>query len=485
MNQELTKIDDAEIVREDGALVNTRTGEINELAMNDDPVFVGIASAPFDEKTALILTGPVDENLVRIRPDGLIYLPGVQYRRILNRAFGVGAWAMRPLDTRVIGGDKIVVYTGALYVNSRFVAQAAGEHHYQASNGNASYATSLESAKTDCLTRCCKDLGIATELWDTDWIEEWKTRHAVGVWCENIGKGNKEEGKVKKLWRKIDGPPFDYPWKESDHSQRSQSSQQSQSSDAPAPDVAPSEGEEWREHEMSFGKHRGRKLDEMPGEYVGWLTENWTPKGLPGDQHIVAMIAHHRELRKTGMQNARQLTGGTVAERSEPPPVGETKSEEKPEGERPLSPEALKENLVKKATLLDEKIADGRIVPGKSESRPNGRDREESMTAAMASLRGLFLSDDDARRSFLLYVYECDSGKLLTQAECEALIRWVGATKELDGEGNEIWVPNGFSVTEGHAAVAAMREIEHGGTLFTPAKDDSVASMAATTSTQS
>jgi len=43
-----------------------------------------------------ILLAPVKEEDIEIKPDGLIYLPEIKYRRILNQAFGPGGWAIMP-----------------------------------------------------------------------------------------------------------------------------------------------------------------------------------------------------------------------------------------------------------------------------------------------------------------------------------------------------------------------------------------------------
>jgi len=57
--------------------------------------------------------------------------------------------------------------------------------------------------------RCCKDLGIASELWDPNFILRWKSEFSQTVWCENT------KTKEKRLFhRKINRPPFEYPWKE-------------------------------------------------------------------------------------------------------------------------------------------------------------------------------------------------------------------------------------------------------------------------------
>jgi hypothetical protein len=52
--------------------------------------------------------------------DGLIYLPEIKYRRILNKAFGPGAWGLAPRsETRV--DPKIVSREYALVCQGRHV----------------------------------------------------------------------------------------------------------------------------------------------------------------------------------------------------------------------------------------------------------------------------------------------------------------------------------------------------------------------------
>ena len=140
----------------------------------------------------------------RLSPDGLIYLPEIKYRRILNKAFGPGGWGLAPRgETNV--GPKIVSREWVLVCLGRFVSTSRGEQEYFDPSG---IATASEGAKSNALMRCCKDLGIASELWDPRFIREFKSRNGVEVWAEGAG------GKKKKLWRRRDQPPFEYPWKE-------------------------------------------------------------------------------------------------------------------------------------------------------------------------------------------------------------------------------------------------------------------------------
>jgi hypothetical protein len=101
---------------------------------------------------------------------GLIYLPEIKYRRILNQAFGPGGWALMPrgetLHYQNEGeGAQLITREYSLYCHGRFISQATGEHTFY-SKSNLSYGKACESAKSNALTRCCKDLGIASELWD-------------------------------------------------------------------------------------------------------------------------------------------------------------------------------------------------------------------------------------------------------------------------------------------------------------------------------
>lgn len=135
--------------------------------------FEGAACAPFPPEAAAVLGAPVSPEEVEVKPNGIVYLPGVAYRRILTRAFGAGAWALLPRGpARTMG--ELVVYHGALYILGRFVSEAVGECE---TRQGMSYASSLEGARTDCLTRCCKDLGVATELWDPSWRDSWLKKY--------------------------------------------------------------------------------------------------------------------------------------------------------------------------------------------------------------------------------------------------------------------------------------------------------------------
>lgn len=79
-------------------------------------------------------------------------------------------------------GAKIVSREWVLVCHGRYVATARGEQEYFDVNG---IATASEAAKSNALMRCCKDLSIASELWDPRFIREFKKKYAVEVFVED------------------------------------------------------------------------------------------------------------------------------------------------------------------------------------------------------------------------------------------------------------------------------------------------------------
>lgn len=127
--------------------------------------------------------------------DGLIYLPEIKYRRILNRAFGPGGWGLAPRGEHTIS-PKNISREYALICSGRFVSQARGEQDFFDISG---LPTASEGCKSNALMRCCKDLGIASELWDPVFIRKYKKKYCTEVWAEHVATKKK-----KKLWRKKD-----------------------------------------------------------------------------------------------------------------------------------------------------------------------------------------------------------------------------------------------------------------------------------------
>ena len=87
----------------------------------------------------------------------------------------------------------------------RLVSVARGEQDYFAPEG---IPTAIEGCKSNALTRCCKDLGIASELWDPRYIQKYLKQHAREVFVEHV-----PTKKRKKLWIRKDDQ-VKYPYKE-------------------------------------------------------------------------------------------------------------------------------------------------------------------------------------------------------------------------------------------------------------------------------
>lgn len=82
--------------------------------------FHGLSTTPFSPEVAAVLMAPIPFDDVEIKPDGIIYLPEIKYRRILNQAFGPGGWGMAPRGDLGVG-DKVVTREYALLVHGRYV----------------------------------------------------------------------------------------------------------------------------------------------------------------------------------------------------------------------------------------------------------------------------------------------------------------------------------------------------------------------------
>merc|ERR1711964_610574 len=88
---------------------------------------------------------------------------------------------------------------GAARRNNRY-----GEEHHQricaccpwkvsiSSRGEQDYfspegiPTATEGCKSNALMRCCKDLGVASELWDPRYNRKFMTDYAKQIWVEHV-----------------------------------------------------------------------------------------------------------------------------------------------------------------------------------------------------------------------------------------------------------------------------------------------------------
>ena len=87
----------------------------------------------------------------------------------------------------------------------RLVSVARGEQDYFTPEG---IATAVEGCKSTALRRCCKDLGVASELWDPRFIRKFMAQHVKEVFAEH-----QTTKKRKKLYLRKDDT-LKYPFKE-------------------------------------------------------------------------------------------------------------------------------------------------------------------------------------------------------------------------------------------------------------------------------
>ncbi|KAF8806227.1 mitochondrial genome maintenance MGM101 [Phlegmacium glaucopus] len=167
--------------------------------------YSGLSIQPFAKEIANVLMSPLDPLDVEMKPDGIIYLPEIKYRRVLNQAFGPGGWGLAPRSETNVG-PRVVSREYALVCLGRLVAVARGQQEYFDPSG---VANATEACKSNALVRCCKDLGVASELWDPRFIRDFKTKYCIEVYAEHLPTKKK-----KKLWRRKDQPKFTYPYQE-------------------------------------------------------------------------------------------------------------------------------------------------------------------------------------------------------------------------------------------------------------------------------
>lgn len=155
------------------------------------------------DKQREILYAPVKDDNVEIRPDGLIYLPWMEYVSRLRDAFGA-SWAIIPQGMPTIKND-FILWSFYLVIQGKLAGFAVGEQQYYANNSTMTYGDALEGAKSNALMRLCKGIGISLELWKPSFIRGWKEKFAErypATYPDGKPILDKKTGKQKEYWRK-------------------------------------------------------------------------------------------------------------------------------------------------------------------------------------------------------------------------------------------------------------------------------------------
>ncbi|KAF8427823.1 putative mitochondrial genome maintenance protein Mgm101 [Tirmania nivea] len=166
--------------------------------------FSGLSREPFAKEIIDILMAPLQLSDIEVKPDGIIYLPEIKYRRILNLAFGPGGWGLAPRSDTIITNTAVTREYG-LVCNARLVSVARGEQDYFDPSG---IPTATEGCKSNALMRCCKDLGVASELWDPRFIRKFRKEMCVELMVEHMLSKKK-----KKMWFRK-GDMVEFPFKQ-------------------------------------------------------------------------------------------------------------------------------------------------------------------------------------------------------------------------------------------------------------------------------
>lgn len=178
------------------------------ISIQKGDIFKGAGEEAVSKDEAKVLCAPVDSRDVRILPDtASLYLPWSWYADRLTRTFGPMGWSLLPVTDQEnnpkapVAKDNVLYREFVLRARGRFVATAIGECGYNPTNARMTYGDAVEGAKSNALSRCCKVLGMAPEIYSEGWREDWIKENAVCVWAMTW------KGK-QKLWRRKRGLPL-------------------------------------------------------------------------------------------------------------------------------------------------------------------------------------------------------------------------------------------------------------------------------------
>ena len=104
--------------------------------------FHGLSTEAFPKEAADVLLQPITPDDIEVKSDGIIYLPEIKYRRILNRAFGPGGWGLAPRGETIVTA-KSVTREYALVVLGRYVLPVL--EHFLHNSSVASFPVSREN----------------------------------------------------------------------------------------------------------------------------------------------------------------------------------------------------------------------------------------------------------------------------------------------------------------------------------------------------
>lgn len=69
--------------------------------------FHGLSTEAFSQEAQDTLLQPLNVDDIEVKPDGILYLPEIKYRRILNKAFGPGGWGLAPRGETIVTAKSV------------------------------------------------------------------------------------------------------------------------------------------------------------------------------------------------------------------------------------------------------------------------------------------------------------------------------------------------------------------------------------------
>lgn len=230
-----------------------------------------------DEASCLELPFPDSE--IEILPTGEPYAPNGRYRERLNHVFGQGRWALLPAEPHVLDGKSLLQWW-VLTVRGGVVATAPGGGTI-GFDGDLSQA--LESAKSNALTRACKDLGIGLFLAQKRWAETFRER-----FCLMVDAKDRKEKDWRRCWRRADGVPF--PYEGTIHRKPAPQKDGAQS-DAPAQPPAPAP-EPAEPAAATTERGKGRTAKEREEEFFAEMANQRKRVGGPAYMKVLEKAGH-------------------------------------------------------------------------------------------------------------------------------------------------------------------------------------------------
>lgn len=168
--------------------------QLNDFDKEIEKLIPTCGTIEITEQQRNALFKPVNEQDIEIRPDGLIYLPWVEYVSRLKEAFGLH-WAIVPQGMPKQNGD-FLVWGFYLIIQGKLAGFAIGEQEYHSDNSYMTWGDACEGAKSNALMRLSKGVGISLELWKPSFVNAWKEKYAESYWDTD------RHGKRRKYWRK-------------------------------------------------------------------------------------------------------------------------------------------------------------------------------------------------------------------------------------------------------------------------------------------